>query len=561
MPRSRSRDRERRRRRSSTSSNESHERRRSSRRRKRSRSRDSSRSRRYSSRRRSSSRDRKSSPRISKESSSHITRSSSSNKDVAIPRGVISTNPRSNYGGGGRGRDATLPHWITSSSSSGVDVNVVSSHNPESHSVQSQTKSERPSYQTSRSNRDGDYHTSSRSREYSRRDEAPSVPELNKIYRGRVATVKDFGAFIKIDGFFSHGLVHVSHLSNKQRVENAGDYIGEGTEVWVKVIKLENVESGRPKIGLSMKLVNQATGVDLDSDNSHAHNPSSGNHGGGDRRDSNDAPVLFSIHSGKVAMVKDFGAFVKLDGYYSNGLLHISHLSMNRVEDVNDYLALGQDVWVKVIKIEEVDGRMKIALSMKVVDQVTGVDIDPDNSLVNQSSSRDASAVSHKEDEFKNKTKCTKCGAFGHFKMDCFALPGETAYSIVEEPSPPPVNETQAGGGRGVIEDISSGTSRGGVGRGKSAVQPAWMTAGRDDDEGKKKKSSKKKKHKKSSKHHKKKHKKKSSKKKHKKHKRIRRNSDSSSGSDTSSDSESDGGSGIQSKAEALALLKKFGVE
>ncbi len=35
-------------------------------------------------------------------------------------------------------------------------------------------------------------------------------------------------------------------------------------------------------------------------------------------------PRLYSIHQGTVKLVKDFGAFVQMDGYQRNGLLHIS---------------------------------------------------------------------------------------------------------------------------------------------------------------------------------------------------------------------------------------------
>lgn len=69
-----------------------------------------------------------------------------------------------------------------------------------------------------------------------------------------------------------------------------------------------------------------------------------------------------SIIEGKVVRIKPFGAIV-LIGDNKQGLVHISHVSSGFVQDINEYLAVGDIVKVKVLSIEE-EGR-KIALSMK----------------------------------------------------------------------------------------------------------------------------------------------------------------------------------------------------
>ncbi|TRW49402.1 polyribonucleotide nucleotidyltransferase [Aliidiomarina halalkaliphila] len=67
------------------------------------------------------------------------------------------------------------------------------------------------------------------------------------------------------------------------------------------------------------------------------------------------------IYEGKVARIVDFGAFVTvLPG--KDGLVHISQISDKRVEDVNDYLSVGQVVNVKVL---EIDRQGRVRLSMK----------------------------------------------------------------------------------------------------------------------------------------------------------------------------------------------------
>ena len=67
------------------------------------------------------------------------------------------------------------------------------------------------------------------------------------------------------------------------------------------------------------------------------------------------------IYEGTVARIVDFGAFVTiLPG--KDGLLHISQIAENRVENVSDYLSEGQDVEVVVL---DVDQRGRIKLSIK----------------------------------------------------------------------------------------------------------------------------------------------------------------------------------------------------
>jgi len=69
------------------------------------------------------------------------------------------------------------------------------------------------------------------------------------------------------------------------------------------------------------------------------------------------------VYEGRVAKIMDFGAFVTiLPG--RDGLVHISQISDERVQDVNDKLSEGENVQVKVL---EVDNQGRIRLSMKAV--------------------------------------------------------------------------------------------------------------------------------------------------------------------------------------------------
>jgi polyribonucleotide nucleotidyltransferase len=78
------------------------------------------------------------------------------------------------------------------------------------------------------------------------------------------------------------------------------------------------------------------------------------------------------IYSGKVVNIVDFGAFVNFMGG-KDGLVHVSEIKNERVENVRDALAEGQEVKVKVL---EIDPRGKVRLSMRVVDQETGAELE-----------------------------------------------------------------------------------------------------------------------------------------------------------------------------------------
>ncbi len=78
------------------------------------------------------------------------------------------------------------------------------------------------------------------------------------------------------------------------------------------------------------------------------------------------------IYRGKVVKVMDFGAFVNFLGQ-RDGLVHISELAKGRTAQVTDVANEGDEVWVKCLGIDE---RGKVRLSMRVVDQESGEDIE-----------------------------------------------------------------------------------------------------------------------------------------------------------------------------------------
>ncbi len=86
-----------------------------------------------------------------------------------------------------------------------------------------------------------------------------SDPEVGQIYEGSVVKVMDFGAFVNFFGS-KDGLVHISQLA-QGRVQKTSDVVKEGDKVKVKLLGFDD----RGKVRLSMKVVDQETGEDLEA--------------------------------------------------------------------------------------------------------------------------------------------------------------------------------------------------------------------------------------------------------------------------------------------------------
>ncbi|TFK56865.1 P-loop containing nucleoside triphosphate hydrolase protein [Heliocybe sulcata] len=111
-----------------------------------------------------------------------------------------------------------------------------------------------------------------RGRAYDRRDERygrddnrgrralDDKPVLYKIYDGRVSGLKEFGAFVQLEGIAGRveGMVHVSNIQVGMRANSAADLLRRGQNVKVKVMSVAG-----NRVGLSMKDVDQANGRDL----------------------------------------------------------------------------------------------------------------------------------------------------------------------------------------------------------------------------------------------------------------------------------------------------------
>lgn len=169
--------------------------------------------------------------------------------------------------------------------------------------------------------------------EKARKEQVWASLEEGQTRTGVVRRLAAFGAFIDLGGV--DGLLHVSEMG-WGRVKNPGDVVKVGQEIEVYVLAVDR-EKEKISLGLKQLSVNPWEAA--------AEKYAVGN-----------------IVSGKVVRIVPFGAFVMLeDGV--DGLVHISQISWERVEKVEDALQIGQEISAKVLELD-VENK-KISLSIK----------------------------------------------------------------------------------------------------------------------------------------------------------------------------------------------------
>lgn len=161
------------------------------------------------------------------------------------------------------------------------------------------------------------------------------VVEVGKQFAGVVKSLTSYGAFVDIGGV--DGLVHISELSwNRIKHPSEAVKVGDTIDVYVKDIDTEN-----KKVSLGYKKQEDNPWEKLKTEY-----------------------PIGSVFKAPVVSITKFGAFVRiLPGI--DGLVHISEISHERVEKVNDALAVGQEVEVKLTDVDF--EKKRISLSMKAL--------------------------------------------------------------------------------------------------------------------------------------------------------------------------------------------------
>jgi small subunit ribosomal protein S1 len=153
--------------------------------------------------------------------------------------------------------------------------------------------------------------------------------------KGKVLRLADFGAFVELEEGIE-ALLPLAEMSWSKRPINPGDFVKVGDEIETEVLR---ADVKRRRISISMKQLQENPWSKIEE--------------------------TFPVNEkckGKVTKIMEFGAFVELAPGVE-GLIHISELSTRRVKTVGDVVKEGQEVEVRVLKIDKPGQR--ISLSMK----------------------------------------------------------------------------------------------------------------------------------------------------------------------------------------------------
>ncbi|MBC8014703.1 MAG: bifunctional 4-hydroxy-3-methylbut-2-enyl diphosphate reductase/30S ribosomal protein S1 [Sporomusaceae bacterium] len=150
---------------------------------------------------------------------------------------------------------------------------------------------------------------------------------------GTVKRIVDFGAFVDIGGI--DGLVHISDLS-WHRVKTPHEIVSIGEEVKVVVLK---IDAAQKRVSLSLKQTGNDPWLDVVEQFS-----------------------MNQIVTAKISKITTFGAFAELVPGVE-GLIHVSEMSDQRVQKVEEIVSVGQQVTVKIVDINKENKRIALSIS------------------------------------------------------------------------------------------------------------------------------------------------------------------------------------------------------
>jgi small subunit ribosomal protein S1 len=156
------------------------------------------------------------------------------------------------------------------------------------------------------------------------------------IIEGKVRNLANYGAFVEIEPGID-GLLHVSDISWTEKISHPNEKYKKGDDVECIVL---DIDQEKQRVGLGAKQLSEDPWLHAIPD---AYKPG------------------MVVH-GKVTKITNFGVFVELEEGLE-GLLHISELSDQKVENPQDVVKAGDDLDVKILRVD-MDDR-KIGLSLK----------------------------------------------------------------------------------------------------------------------------------------------------------------------------------------------------
>ena len=157
--------------------------------------------------------------------------------------------------------------------------------------------------------------------------------ESGQIVKGVVTSIMDYGAFVDLGGL--EGLVHKDNISYG-RVNHPKEKLRKGDEIEVKILEIDK-EKGKISLGIKQKFTDPWSDLETKY------------------------PIGKRLIA-KVVKIVSFGAFIELEEGVE-GLLHISDLTWEgRPTTVEEYVAVGDKLWVQVIEVNREERKIKLGL-------------------------------------------------------------------------------------------------------------------------------------------------------------------------------------------------------
>jgi len=174
--------------------------------------------------------------------------------------------------------------------------------------------------------------------------------ELGRVYKGKVVSIREFGAFVEIFPG-KEGLLHITEMGS-EFVKSVEDKVKMGDVVDVKVTNID--EMGRVRLSMNLDApVGEAGGGGRGGDRGGR---------GGDRgpKPAGEMPTVGTVYDGTVISLKPYGAFIEvLPG--TEGLCHVSEMAAGFVRNPEDVVSVGDTVKVKVLDVED-NGRIRLSI-------------------------------------------------------------------------------------------------------------------------------------------------------------------------------------------------------
>ena len=162
-------------------------------------------------------------------------------------------------------------------------------------------------------------------------DEVWEKLEPEAVVTGKVVRMVDFGAFVDLGGV--DGLIHISDIS-WERIDQPSEVLNVGDEVEVKILKASREKN---RVSLGLKQLQEKPFEKFENEYK-----------------------VGDVVEGEVVNLLDFGAFVRIASGVE-GLIHVSQISPEHVEEPSDVLNIGDKIEVKILEINPEEKRISLS--------------------------------------------------------------------------------------------------------------------------------------------------------------------------------------------------------